>query len=166
MDNWRQGQGNQGRNYGNYNQEGQYVRDGNFNRDNNYNRNNYGNRNDRVGPYIPSQNRESGPREAGTNMSRIEDMMQKMMKKFDATDENVKEMRNDLSGIGQKVDAHSVSIKHLQQTQLSTIVNPRQSGTLPNNTIQNPKNDGHCMGQSLLEEISKPLIHICRLDGN
>uniref|UniRef100_M1DXJ6 Integrase core domain containing protein n=1 Tax=Solanum tuberosum TaxID=4113 RepID=M1DXJ6_SOLTU len=46
-ENWRQGQGNQGRNYGNYNQEGHYVRDGNFNRDNNYNRNNYGNRNDR-----------------------------------------------------------------------------------------------------------------------
>uniref|UniRef100_M1DQL8 Integrase core domain containing protein n=1 Tax=Solanum tuberosum TaxID=4113 RepID=M1DQL8_SOLTU len=30
-------------------------------------------------------------------------------------------------------------------TQLSTTVNPCQPGTLPNNTIQNPKNDGHCM---------------------
>uniref|UniRef100_M1DNK9 Integrase core domain containing protein n=1 Tax=Solanum tuberosum TaxID=4113 RepID=M1DNK9_SOLTU len=39
----------------------------------------------------------------GGNMARIEDMMQKMMRRFDATDENVKEMRNDLSGIGQKV---------------------------------------------------------------
>ena len=28
-DNWRQGQGNQGRNYGNYNYERHYVRDGN-----------------------------------------------------------------------------------------------------------------------------------------
>uniref|UniRef100_M1DNK8 Integrase core domain containing protein n=1 Tax=Solanum tuberosum TaxID=4113 RepID=M1DNK8_SOLTU len=55
-DNWCRGQGNQGRNYGNYNREGQYVRDGNYNRDNNYNRNNYGNRNDRAGPYVPPQN--------------------------------------------------------------------------------------------------------------
>jgi len=113
-DNWRQGQGNQGRYYGNYNCEGQYVRDGNYNRDNNYNWNNYGNKNDQIGPYVPLQNLESGTREAGGNMSRIEDMMQKMMRRFDATDENVKEMRSDLSGIGQKVDAHAVSIKHLE----------------------------------------------------
>ncbi|KAH0767894.1 hypothetical protein KY285_003765 [Solanum tuberosum] len=146
-DNWSRGQGNQGQNYGNYNREGQYVWDGNYNRDNNYNRNNYGNRNDWVGPYVPPQNREFGTREVGGNMSCIEDMMQKMMRRFDATDENVKDMRNDLSGIGQKVDAHAVSIKHLEQqmTQLSTTVNPCQPGTLPSNTIQNPKNDGHCM---------------------
>ena len=52
-----------------------------------------------------------------------------------------------MSGIGQKVDAHAVSIKHLEQqmTKLSTTVNPRQPSTLPSNTIQNPKNDGHCM---------------------
>ncbi|KAK4726921.1 hypothetical protein R3W88_031838 [Solanum pinnatisectum] len=80
-------------------------------------------------------------------MSRIDDMMQKMMRRFDATDENVKEFRNDLSGIGQKVDVHVVSIKHLEQqmTHLSTIVNPCQPGTLPSNTIHNPKNDGHSM---------------------
>ena len=35
-ENWRQGQGNQGQNYGNYNREGHYVRDGNYNRDNNF----------------------------------------------------------------------------------------------------------------------------------
>jgi len=105
----------QGRNYGNYNREGHYVLEGNFNRDNNYNRNSYGNRNDRVGPYVPPQNWESGARETGGNMACIEDMMQKMIRRFDATDKNVKEMRNDLSGIGQKVDAHAVSIKHLEQ---------------------------------------------------
>ncbi|KAK4706629.1 hypothetical protein R3W88_033820 [Solanum pinnatisectum] len=69
------------------------------------------------------------------------------MKRFDVTDENVKEMRNDLSGIGQKIDAHAVLIKQLEQqfSQLSAIVNLRQPGTLPSNTIKNPKNDGHCM---------------------
>uniref|UniRef100_M1DGF5 Integrase core domain containing protein n=1 Tax=Solanum tuberosum TaxID=4113 RepID=M1DGF5_SOLTU len=85
--NWCQGQGKQDRNSGNYNREGLYVRNGNFNRVNNYNRKNYGNKTDRVGPYVPPQNWESGPREAGSNMSRIEDMMQKMMMRFDATDE-------------------------------------------------------------------------------
>uniref|UniRef100_M1D8E5 Integrase core domain containing protein n=1 Tax=Solanum tuberosum TaxID=4113 RepID=M1D8E5_SOLTU len=80
-------------------------------------------------------------------MNLIKDMMQKMMKRFDTTDENMKEMRNDLSGIGQKVDAHTVSIKQLEHqfSQLSTTVNPRQLDTLRSNTIQNPKNDGHCM---------------------
>jgi len=73
--------------------------------------------------------------------------MQKMMKTFYATDKNVKEMRNDLSGLGQKVDAHAVSIKELEQqfSQLSTTANPRQPDTLPRNTILNLKNYGHCM---------------------
>ncbi|XP_015162482.1 uncharacterized protein [Solanum tuberosum] len=146
-DNWRQGQGNQGWNYGNYNREGQYVWDGNYNRDNNYNRNNYGNRNERVGPYVPPGNRESGNREAGDSMSRVEEMIEKMLKKFDTTDQNVKDLCTKLSKIGQKVDAHAVSIKQLEQqfSQLSAIVNTRQSGTLPSNTIQSPKNDRHCM---------------------
>uniref|UniRef100_M1DQA2 Integrase core domain containing protein n=1 Tax=Solanum tuberosum TaxID=4113 RepID=M1DQA2_SOLTU len=91
-DNLRQGQGNQGWNYGTYKREGQYVWDGNYNDDNNYNRNNYGNRNGRAGPYVPPQNWESGNREARGSMSRIEDMIQKMMKRFDSNDENVKEM--------------------------------------------------------------------------
>ena len=29
--------------------------------------------------------------------------------------------------------------------QLSTTVKTRQPGTLPSNTVQNPKNDAHCM---------------------
>ena len=29
--------------------------------------------------------------------------------------------------------------------QLSATVNTRQPGTLPSNTVQNPKYDGHCM---------------------
>ena len=40
QENWRQGQGNQGRIYGNYNPEGHYVRYGNYNRDKNFNRGN------------------------------------------------------------------------------------------------------------------------------
>ena len=33
----------------------------------------------------------------------------------------------------------------LKMAQLSATVNTRQPGTLPSNTIQNPKNDAHCM---------------------
>ena len=46
-----------------------------------------------------------------------------------------------------QVVTHTISIKQLelQLTQLSATVNTRQPGTLPSNTVQNPKNDGHCM---------------------
>ena len=48
-----------------------------------------------------------------------------MMRRFDASDEHNKELRNDLAGIGQKVDTHAISIKQieLQVAQLSVTVN-------------------------------------------
>ena len=83
-------------------------------------------------------------------MPRIEDILQQMMRRFDASDEHANELRGDLGNIRKKVNAHVISIKHLelQMSQFSTIVNPRKPGTLPRNTIQNPKNDGHCMAVS------------------
>ena len=77
QENWRQGQGNQGWIYDNYNHEGHYVRDGNYNRDNNFNRGNYGNRNDRNGPYVPPQNCKVNPRDGGGSMAQVEDMLTK-----------------------------------------------------------------------------------------
>ena len=123
--NWRHGQGNQGRIYGNYNRESHYVRDGNYNRNNNFNRGNYGNRNDRNGPYVPPQNREVTPRDGGDSMTRVEDMLHKMMRRFDTSDEHIKELRYDLASIGQKIDTHAISIKQieLQMAQLSVTVN-------------------------------------------
>ena len=57
----------------------------------------------------------------------MEDMLHKMMRRFDASDEHTKELSNDLAGIRQKVDTHTISIKHLelQMTQLSSNVNKR-----------------------------------------
>ena len=80
-------------------------------------------------------------------MARAEDMLHKMMRRFESSDEHIKELRGDLASIGQKVDTHAISIKHieLQIAQLSATVNTRQSGTLPSNTVQNPKIDAHCM---------------------
>ena len=61
--------------------------------------------------------------------------------------EHTKEFRGDLANIGQKVDAHAISIKHLelQMSLFSSTVNPRQSGTLSSDNVQKKKNDGHYM---------------------
>ena len=110
QENLHQGQGNQGQKYGNYNREGHYVRDGNYNRDNNFNRGNYANRNDRNGPYVPPRNREVTPRDGGDSMARVEDMLHKMMRRFDASDENIKKLRGVLPSIGQKVHTHAIRL--------------------------------------------------------
>ncbi|TMW87781.1 hypothetical protein EJD97_019473, partial [Solanum chilense] len=80
-------------------------------------------------------------------MARVEDMLDKMMRRFNASDEHIKELRCDLASIGQKVDTRAISIKQikLQVAQLSATMNTRQPGTLSNNTTQNPKNDVHSM---------------------
>ena len=41
-------------------------------------------------------------------------MLHKIMRRFDASDEHIKELRSDLAGIGQKVDTHEISIKKLE----------------------------------------------------
>ena len=59
-------------------------------------------------------------------MTRVEDMLQKMIKRLDASDEHAKVFRGHLANIGQKVDAHTIK--------------PCKPGTVPSNTIQNAKN--------------------------
>ena len=80
-------------------------------------------------------------------MAQVEDMLHKILRRFDASDENIKELRCDLSSIGQKVDTHAIWIKkiELQMAQLSATVNTRKPGSLSRNTVQNLKNDAHCM---------------------
>jgi len=58
--------------------------------------------------------REVTPRDGGDSMVRVEDMLHKMMRRFDACDEHIKELRGDLSSIGQKVDTHAISIKQIE----------------------------------------------------
>lgn len=69
--------------------------------------------------------------------------MNEMKNKFDEKKQNMKDMLTDLSGFGKNVNTHVVSIKkHEQQfSELSSTLKPRQPDTLPNNTIQNLKND-------------------------
>ena len=97
-------------------------------------------------------------------MARVEDMLQKIMRKFDTSDEHAKELRGDLANISQKVDARvvSISILSLQIDQLSNIVNPRQLDTISSNIIQNLKNNGHCMAVTT-RGVSKASIHLCCL---
>ena len=47
-------------------------------------------------------------------MARVEDMLHKIMRRFDASDEHIKDLRSDLAGIGQKVDTYEISIKQLE----------------------------------------------------
>ena len=77
-------------------------------------------------------------------------MLHKMMRRFNANDEHIQDLKRDLAGIRQTVNTHAISIKQieLQMAQLSATVNPRQLGTLPRKTIQNPKNDTHCIAIS------------------
>ena len=58
----------------------------------------------------------------------MEDMLHKMMRRFDASDDHIEELRCDLAGIGQKVDTHAISIKQikLQMAQLYATVNTRK----------------------------------------
>ena len=42
------------------------------------------------------------------------DMFKKIMRRFEAIDEHAKELRGDLANIGQKVDAHAISINYLE----------------------------------------------------
>ena len=165
QENWRQGQENQDRIYVNYNCDGNYVQDGYCNHDNNFNRGNYVNKNDWSWSYVQPQNCEVAPRDGGGSMVRVMDMMQRRMRRFDASDEHTKELRNDLVGIGKKVDTHVISIKHLelQMAQLSAVVNTLQPGTLFVETLSKIQKMMGIIWQSLLGVVNKPLIQLCRL---
>ena len=41
-------------------------------------------------------------------MVRVEDILQKIMRRFDASDEHAKELRGDLAKIGKKMEAYAV----------------------------------------------------------
>ena len=57
-------------------------------------------------------------------MARVEDILLKMMRRLDTSDDHAKEIRGDLANVLQKVDAHVILIKHLdlQMAQLSITV--------------------------------------------
>ncbi|XP_015087029.1 uncharacterized protein LOC107030165 [Solanum pennellii] len=47
-------------------------------------------------------------------MAQVDDTLQMINRRFDASDEHTKELRGDLANIGKKLDVHVVSIKHLE----------------------------------------------------
>ena len=51
------------------------------------------------------------PMDGGDSMVRVEDILHKMMRRFDSIDDHIKELRSDLAGIGKKVDTNAISIK-------------------------------------------------------
>ncbi|XP_059289056.1 uncharacterized protein LOC132042546 [Lycium ferocissimum] len=139
---WRQGQGNQG-----WNKE-QGHSNWRDNRDNNqggYN-NNYNNHRS-SNPYVPpkgNQPSSSQPPTSDPASSKIEDMLSRVLKKVESTDTFCKETRDEVKSMGQVVSSHSTSIKQLESQlgQISAILNQRQKGSLPSDTVANPRNDG------------------------
>ncbi|XP_015166979.1 uncharacterized protein [Solanum tuberosum] len=73
--------------------------------------------------------------------------MAKVLQMVESTDVGVKEMRGDFSSMSQLVDSHTTSIKQIEQHlgQLSASLNQRKNGSVPSDTIQDPKKDGHYM---------------------
>ncbi|PHT60107.1 hypothetical protein CQW23_02470 [Capsicum baccatum] len=126
-------QGNQGRNY--------YDRSGNKDRD----QGSWKDKTDRSGLYVPPGRRDAAA--SGTGKMSMKDMMAKLVKGVEATNTGVTEVINDLSSMKQLVDSHSTAIKQLEQqmSQLSMAFNQQKAGTLPNDTVQNPRNEGSCM---------------------
>ena len=97
--------------YGHYNCEGHYVNDRNYNRDNNFNRGNYGNRMIGMGPMSLLKIMKLLLWMVEIVWRKLRKMLHKNMRRFDASDEHIKQLRSDLAGIGQKVDTHVISIK-------------------------------------------------------
>ncbi|KAH0698457.1 hypothetical protein KY284_012672 [Solanum tuberosum] len=73
------------------------------------------------GAYMPSCNEDCAS--GSSSGSKLEDMLAKVLQKVESTYAGVKEMRGDFSSMSQL----------------------RKNGSLPSDTIQNPKKDGHCM---------------------
>ncbi|XP_059302268.1 uncharacterized protein LOC132054241 [Lycium ferocissimum] len=72
-------------------------------------------------------------------------MLSRVLKKVESTDTFCKETRDEVKSMGQVVSSHSTSIKQLESQlgQISSILNQRQKGTLPSDTIANLANDEH-----------------------
>ena len=47
-------------------------------------------------------------------MARVEDMLHKIMRRFYASDDHIKDLRSYLDGIGKKVDTQTISIKQIE----------------------------------------------------
>ncbi|KAK4707278.1 hypothetical protein R3W88_033125 [Solanum pinnatisectum] len=62
-----------------------------------------------------------------------------------ANDDIREEMDQIMTELGLVLKHVTKGTEKQQFSQLSSTVNPHQPGTLPSNTIQNPKNNGHCM---------------------
>ncbi|PHT28654.1 hypothetical protein CQW23_31744 [Capsicum baccatum] len=99
----------------------------------------------RSGLYIPPGRRDAAA--SGSGSMSMKDMMAKLLKGVEETNTGVNEVKNDLSSMKQLVYSYSTSIKQIEQqlSQLSAALNQRKAGTLPTDTVQNPRNDGSCM---------------------
>ncbi|MDV3181251.1 MAG: hypothetical protein Q8830_03540 [Candidatus Phytoplasma australasiaticum] len=64
----------------------------------------------RIGPYVLPHNYDAVP-----SISRLEELFDKLLNRFDHQDETFKGIKVDISSINQKIESHSVAIKQLEQ---------------------------------------------------
>ena len=93
--------------------------------------------------YIPPHDRPRPKEPAGLEGNRTKQILTRIFIKFEGSDKGLKDLKNNLSTIYPIVTSHLVSIKKLetQVCEISAHLNPRKKGTLPSDTISNPKNE-------------------------
>ncbi|XP_070029146.1 uncharacterized protein [Nicotiana sylvestris] len=122
---WRpnlQGQGNQ-----------QWGNDQGSSNQGNYNNNNFSNRSSN--PYVPPKGQYSN--QGSSSDSKLESMLERVLQNQERSDTSMRNMT-------ELVGSYTASIQklHMQMRDLSREQNPKQKGTLPSDTIANPKDSG------------------------
>ncbi|WMV19322.1 hypothetical protein MTR67_012707 [Solanum verrucosum] len=94
--------------------------------------------------YVPPHYLPKSKKPARSEGNRTEEMITRIFNKVEGSDKVLKDLKNDFSTMTLKVTYNFVSIKQLetQTCQISTYLNPRQKGTMPSDTVPNPKYDG------------------------
>lgn len=93
--------------------------------------------------------REKGNRYIPPSRSIVESIMEeilvKLLKGQENKETNLKEIKDNISGLTQKVESHATTIKQLEHRfrQMLATLNQRHPGTLPHIMVQNPNNDVH-----------------------
>lgn len=90
-----------------------------------------------------------GSCDADSSNDRVEDMLAKLLKGVEKTDENLKDILVDISRRSLKVESYFPPFSNLSRSLVESVVlNYHQKRTLLSKTIQNPKNDSLSMAMT------------------
>ncbi|XP_009588554.1 uncharacterized protein [Nicotiana tomentosiformis] len=100
-------------------------------------------------PYVPPKGQHANSahwKESSSNESKLDNMLERVLQNQERSDTSMKNMT-------ELVGSHTASIQKLemQMRDLSREQNPKQNGTLPSDTITNPKGNGNCPTSHCME---------------